>query len=90
MILLTLRFFSPFPQAISTDVVNAYEDFCQVENIKVLTVQAKGDDYFRVGTVMTFENDTESAEFCGFGFDLKSACEASAAHALGEYVRLGK
>ena len=88
MFLLILRFSSPFSRDVTANAAKAYKDFRVCKNIKALTVCATGVECVRVGTVMTFEDDTESEEFCGFGLDLLSACEASAARTLDEYVRL--
>ena len=91
MLLLTLRFITPFPKNITTNIVKTYEEFRAIPNVNALRIHASGGDIcYRVGTIMTFENNTTSEELYGYGLDLESACEASAAHALGEYVRLGE
>ena len=90
MLFLTLRFITPFPNKITTNIVKTYEEFRAIPNVNALRIHASGGDIcYRVGTIMTFENDTTSEVLYGYGLDLESACKASAAHALGEYVRLG-
>lgn len=86
---LTLRFrYSPGHNPPST-IVDAYEEFRPIRDVKLLAVSIdQRDQYISVQTEMMFRNGTTSHAMSGYGFSLESACTASAAHAFGEYARL--
>lgn len=86
---LTLRVLTPFP--VTPQIVDAFKDFRPIRNIKVVHLKLNNVDskYIRAEVALTFQNGTTSVPLCGYGRTLDDACTSSAAHALGEYVRLG-
>lgn len=86
---LTLRVRYPPSHNPLFTIVDAYEEFRPIRDIKLLTVSIdQRDQYISVQTEMMFRNGTMSHAMSGYGFSLESACTASVAHALGEYARL--